>query len=76
MMRFIAQTFASVKYFHLVFTILVPIVLLSDIVIILISVIFTLMILDMKVLLLTMPILYWDKLMTLTEAKTNIILVP
>ena len=39
-----SETFISVNYFQLIFTILVPVALLSDIVIILIIVIITLMI--------------------------------
>ena len=51
-----SETFISVKYFQLIFTILVPVVLLSDIVIISIIVIITLMIYrDMKFLLLPIP---------------------
>ena len=49
-------TFISVKYFQLIFTILVPVTLLSDIVIILIIVIIALMIYrDMKFLLSPIP---------------------
>ena len=51
-----SETFISVNYFQFIFTILVPIVLLSDIVIISIIVIITLMIYrDMKFLLLPIP---------------------
>ena len=51
-----SETLTSVKYFHLIFTILVAVVLLSDIVVISIIVIITFMIcLDMKVLLLPIP---------------------
>ena len=51
-----SETFISVKYFRLIFTILVHVALLSDIVIILIIVIITLMIYcDMKFLLLPIP---------------------
>ena len=50
------ETFISIKYFQLIFTILVPVVLLSDIVIISIIVIITLMIYrDMNFLLLPIP---------------------
>ena len=53
------ETFISVKYFCLIFTILVPVELLSDIVIISIIVIITLMIYrDMKFLLSPIPIWY------------------
>ena len=51
-----SETFISVKYFQLIFTILVPVALLSDIVIILIIVIITLMIYrNMKFLLSPIP---------------------
>ena len=54
-----SETFISVKYFRLIFTILVPVVLLSDIMIILIIVIITLMIYrDMKFLLSPIPTCY------------------
>ena len=50
------ETFISVKHFQLIFTILVPVVLLSDIVIISIIVIITLVIYrDMKFLLSPIP---------------------
>ena len=53
-----SETFISVKYFQLIFTILVPVALLSDIMIILIIVIITLMIYrDMKFLLSPIPTL-------------------
>ena len=56
-----SEKFISVKYFQLIFTILVPVVLLNDIVIILVIVIITLMIYhDMKFLLSPIPILYDD----------------
>ena len=52
-----SETFTSVKYFQLIFTILVPVALLSDIVIISIIVIITLMIYrDVKFLLSPIPI--------------------
>ena len=51
-----SETFISVKYFQLIFTILVPVALLSDIMIISIIVIITLMIYrDMKFLLSPIP---------------------
>ena len=51
-----SETFISVKYFQLIFTILVPVVLLSDIMIISIIVIITLIIYrDMKFLLSPIP---------------------
>ena len=57
-----SEKFISVKYFRLVFTILVPVALLSDIVIISIIVIITLMIYrDMKFLLSPIPTIQYVK---------------